>query len=667
MAQSSVKLSTRQPNYYDTVLELKDALAVTVQYTVQNFKWSRALYATALVSTIALASIIGSLVFSSATGFYGTSLWTPASVLPTHQTLGATGTVPGAHRPSMFGDGGTTTSLPLDTAAQETRNTEVPSVDAEPVHTSFMAQSALLLATFTAVYGLGKGVSWSMASTTGDDEASKKDSTESEGMLPSQTERKKIVPLALMFFCILFNYTILRDTKDVLMVTAPKSGAEVIPFLKTYVNLPGAVAFTVIYSNMSNRMPQSQVFYTLLSVFLTFFGMFALFLYPNRGFLHPHIAADNLAAMLPGSFSAPISIFRNWTFALFYLMAEMWGSVVVSILFWGLANQICTVKEAKKFYPLFGLGANVALIFSGQYVKFVSQLRDALPAGIDPWGYSLKLLMGGIIASGAILVSCYTYIQRKVMTDPDCVDVNKQKASKQKTKLSMKESAQFLLNSTYIRDLALLVICYGMSINIVEVTWKSRLKAQFPDPNSYSAFMGNFSSATGTVTLVMMLLGRQIFERFGWGVAAAVTPITLGVTGAMFFSLILAPDMWTPMTALLGTTPLMLAVLVGAFQNIMSKSAKYSLFDPCKEMAYIPLDNESRTKGKAAVDVIGNPLGKSGGSFIQQGLIFGLGSLAASTPYLGCILALIISGWLFAARSLNSQFEDADRRHTAAA
>lgn len=62
--------------------------------------------------------------------------------------------------------------------------------------------------------------------------------------------------------------------------------------------------------------------------------------------------------------------------------------------------------------------------------------------------------------------------------------------------------------SPYIRDMALLVIAYGMSINIVEVTWKSKLKAAFPDPNSYSAFMGNFSSATGVVTFLMMIMGK---------------------------------------------------------------------------------------------------------------------------------------------------------------
>ena len=44
----------------------------------------------------------------------------------------------------------------------------------------------------------------------------------------------------------------------------------------------------------------------------------------------------------------------------------------------------------------------------------------------------------------------------------------------------------------------------------------------------------------------------------------------------------------------LGTTPLMLAVFIGAAQNILSKGAKYSLFDPCKEMAYIPLGMAAR-------------------------------------------------------------------------
>ena len=64
----------------------------------------------------------------------------------------------------------------------------------------------------------------------------------------------------------------------------------------------------------------------------------------------------------------------------------------------------------------------------------------------------------------------------------------------------------------------------GMCINIVEVSWKAKLKQAFPDPNSYSAFMGNFSSMTGTVTLIMMLLGRTIFQKFGWRTAALVTP-----------------------------------------------------------------------------------------------------------------------------------------------
>jgi AAA family ATP:ADP antiporter len=108
--------------------------------------------------------------------------------------------------------------------------------------------------------------------------------------------------------------------------------------------------------------------------------------------------------------------------------------------------------------------------------------------------------------------------------------------------------------------------------------------------------MGDFSTYTGVATFIMMLLSRYIFKKYGWGVAAAITPTVLLVTGVAFFGLVLFSGPLTPALAGIGLTPLLAAVYVGALQNIFSKSAKYSLFDPCKEMAYIPLDEDTKVQ-----------------------------------------------------------------------
>ncbi|CAN0262335.1 unnamed protein product, partial [Ectocarpus sp. 4 AP-2014] len=332
-------------------------------------------------------------------------------------------------------------------------------------------------------------------------------------------------------------------------------------------------------------------------------------------------------------------------------------SALRSSQFWGFANDIVSVSEAKRFYPLFGLGANVALIFSGQYVRLVSSIRQSLPPDVDKWGVSLQLLMGAVVTGGLVVAGCYRWMQENVITDPECVDAGSAAGMKETTSLTLKESAAFLGANDYLRDVAILVIAYGTSINIVEVTWKAKLKMAYPDPNDYSAFMGNFSSTTGLVTLGMMLLGGQVFKNYGWGTAAKATPVVLLLTGVGFFSLSIfgnAAPMQEMLRAL-STNPLTLAVLAGAAQNVLSKSCKYSLFDPCKEMAYIPLSQEEKRKGKAAVDVIGNPLGKSAGSFVQQGLFLATGSLQASTPYLGGVLLAVITAWLFAADSLSKK------------
>lgn len=469
-------------------------------------------------------------------------------------------------------------------------------------------------------------------------------------------ELKKIIPMFLMFFFISFNYTILRDTKDTLLVTS-SAGAEAIPFIKFWGVVPAAIIFTLIYAKLSNMLSRENLFYVTILPFLIFFGLFVTVIYPNMSALQPNALADSLRASLPAGATGLVEAIRNWPFGLFYILAELWGSVVLSLLFWAFANDTTKVSEAKRFYALFGLGANLALLVSGPTIVLVSNIRDTLPAGVDAWQVSLNYLMSFVVVAGIAVIATYWWINRYVLTDTRFFDPSEVKARKTKPKMGILESVSFLARSKYILCIATLVIAYGICINLVEVTWKSQLKLQYPNQNDYSRFMGYFSFCTGAVTIFMMLFVGGNAMRKSWGFAAMFTPIVLLITGTAFFSFVLFKGSLTGLISVLGTTPLFLAVIFGAAQNIMSKSAKYSLFDPTKETSYIPLDPESKIKGKAAIDVIGARLGKSGGSLIQQGLLLLCGSLSAITPYIAVILFFFIAVWILAVRSLSKQFQ----------
>lgn len=469
-------------------------------------------------------------------------------------------------------------------------------------------------------------------------------------------EIKKLLPMFFMFFFISFNYTILRDTKDSLVV--PASGAETILFLKTWGVVPAAIIFMLVYSKLSNMLSKEALFYTTITPFIVFFGLFALVIYPLKDALHPD--TSYLVSIAPEGLRGLIAVYGNWTYSIFYILAELWGSVVLSLMFWGFANDITRVTEAKRFYSLFGLGANVALLASGPAIWYFSKAREHLPKNVDAWGVSLNYLMTMVVIAGIMIMAIYWWINRYILTDPQYYDQKEEKVIKKaKPKMSIGQSIAYLASSKYILCLAILVICYGISINLVEVTWKNQLRVQYPNPNDYSAFMGQFSFMTGLVTIFMMLfVGSNVIRRKGWTFAALITPVVLLITGIGFFGFVLFRDQLAGYILALGTTPVMLAVLFGAAQNIMSKSSKYSLFDPTKEMAYIPLDQEQKVKGKAAVDVVGARLGKSGGAVIQQVLVVTLGSIAAYTPYVAVILFLIIGAWIVAARSLGKQFNN---------
>eukprot|EP00921_Rhytidocystis_pertsovi_P007870 GHVQ01013038.1.p1 GENE.GHVQ01013038.1~~GHVQ01013038.1.p1 ORF type:complete len:307 (+),score=33.58 GHVQ01013038.1:315-1235(+) len=303
-------------------------------------------------------------------------------------------------------------------------------------------------------------------------------------------------------------------------------------------------------------------------------------------------------------------------------MAELWGGAVASVLFWGLANELTSTDEAKAYFPMFSVMANVSLVAAGELIARISRSCGATVGG-DGWSRSLRYLMGSVILSSAAISALHQFIRRQAKSRPD-VFSNETRLEKAPTALmGFRESMYYLASMKYIRHIALEVICFGMSLSMIEVTWKTKLKQAYPSPESYSKFMGRFSAITGVVTIAMLIISQQILRRNSWRTASLITPTTLLSTGLCFFLLLIASNsshilqQYIPLLRGLDTTSfnasiLKTLVMVGGAQNMFSKTCKYTLFDPLKELAYKPLDYETKCKGKAAIDVIGNPLGKSG-------------------------------------------------------
>ncbi len=209
----------------------------------------------------------------------------------------------------------------------------------------------------------------------------------------------QVLPLGLIFFCASFNLTILQSLKDAIMVTA--GGAETLPFLASFCVLPASLAFFVLYGKLvrgapaccrqgrpaacraglpphpaaraspappalpacppglrpptpSGRwrarapppaqvahLPEQAVFYAAIAPLLAFYALFAAVLYPAAPGLHPTALVDTWLPHWPIGLHGLLKVVANWVYSLFFCFAELWGAVVISVLFWCACRAPC--------------------------------------------------------------------------------------------------------------------------------------------------------------------------------------------------------------------------------------------------------------------------------------------------------------------------------------
>lgn len=474
-------------------------------------------------------------------------------------------------------------------------------------------------------------------------------------------EVSKFLPLALIIFLICFNYSTLKTLKDSMLITA--SGAEAIPFIKLWFMLPMALLFTWIYTFLSNKFSQENVFYILVTGFLAFFALFAYVLHPMRESLQPIESAAWLKSVFPNA-KWLVALYKNWIFSAFYVISELWGSIVLNVLFWGFANEVTKVNESPRFYSVFSIGSNIAAIlsglFAGSFVAIEAEAFNALTFTQKEvmWEDALHVIMSVIIVCGFLMIAIFYWLNKKVFTTPAYADVHTAFVPrKKKQKLSLRESFKILSRSKYLLCIAIMVVAYNLVINLVEVVWKDQLRTLYPDKNQYMSYYSKVTIAMGIISTSTAVIMAKIIGRFGWTTTAMITPILIATTSAGFFTFMFFQDSASDyVLALTGYSPLAIAVFFGAAQNCISKAAKYSVFDATKEMAFVPLTHEERIKGKASIDGVGSRLGKSGGSLIHSGLLMLFSSLAVCAPYIAAVLMIVICLWVYAISVLGKKY-----------
>lgn len=459
-----------------------------------------------------------------------------------------------------------------------------------------------------------------------------------------KSEYVKFFSLLGIFIFISFVYNLLHNLKDIFFLKSTGK-AEILPFIKIYFVAPSMLLMIYTYVKLSKSTnPYTRFNFVIVYFFLVISLLYGVFL-PNL----ESFKLDKLADFLSVHFSGMKYLWealRYWPITLLYIHGEAWSSIVLSVSFWGLANEIVSFEEAGRIYSfLTSIGSAIGSITAGFILKS-DFLKKNFNNGIGIVCLSIIIMM-------IIFNSVKNNLKRHTLIKTPSFE-------RRKEKKNIIASFKTLFKSKHLFLIFLIVVSYNLFIHFFEAIWKNQVTifSQKEGSHFLAIIFGNQSILIGVFVLIFGFFAPLIKKK-GWKITALVTPLVGIIASTIFCFFLYKGNFILSFFDIenISSKVVYFSVLIGLLNIVIIKSSKYVLFDSTKEQAYIPLSASEKLEGKSAIDGVCSRFGKSLGGVILSapyiGLIHVFGSISMATPFISVLMIFILLLWIKSIGSLS--------------
>lgn len=407
--------------------------------------------------------------------------------------------------------------------------------------------------------------------------------------------------LALNVCLILTASLILKPVREGLILSMGPAGAE----YKSYVGAAIAASLVVAvpaYARYADRVPKLRL---VVSVTL---------------FFASHLVLFYLAHLVP-SLTSKLGI-------LFYLWHGIFNMMIVA-QFWALTNDLYSVDEGKRLFPLVGIGQTVGAFLGSLVAALLLRLFER---------YTLMLVSAGLLLVSALLASVVYRLRKSAATAPAPVE---------KPAADRAGAFQLLLRDRYLG----LIAAFTVVFTLVNTNGEFMLSKLFvgaareladqgaiaaADVGQYiSERYADFYLATNTATVLLQtLIVSRVVKRGGVKAALAILPI-VALGDALTVAIL----------------PVLGVLRIG---KMLENSIDYSFNNTARNMLWLPTSTEAKYKAKQAVDSFCVRFG----DVASAGLVLLLSATLGLGVRVFAILNLVlIVVWLWLVREISRENE----------